>query len=386
MRQTEQNISFKPGLYLHIPFCEHKCAYCDFYSVTNRAQQAQFVDALCNEIELTARQLAPQSSFDTIYFGGGTPSLLKTDQLRQILKALRSHFPISDNCEITLEMNPGATEQKKLPAFKDLGINRLSMGLQSFDDRQLKFLERIHTAGQAVQAFEAARRAGFDNIGLDLIFALPGQSLPSWQKSLQQAVRLNPEHISAYNLIFEPNTPFYRLLQQGKIRQQPEEEELRFFNLTHRILQENGYLHYEVSNFARQPALFSRHNYKYWLHVPYLGFGPSAHSFWKGQRWGNVRSLTAYLKKLNKNEPPFAFKEKLSVQTLEFEHIFLRLRTYQGIDLAYFEKTFARSFLDSYRKTIDDLIESGFARLTQNRFCLTQKGMALADEILQRFA
>ncbi len=379
------NISFKPGIYLHIPFCEHKCGYCDFYSITNRQQQPQFVQALLIEMEKTLQAFSINQTFDTIYFGGGTPSLLEIEQLETILEFLRQHFNLAQDCEITLEMNPGATEREKLPLFKELGINRLSIGVQSFDDQELRFLERIHSARQAIEAFEAARKAGFNNIGLDLIYALPGQTLASWEHSLQQAVDLNPEHISAYNLSYEPNTPFFKRLQKGQITPAAEDNELEFFNFTHQFLTDKGYLHYEVSNFARDEALVSRHNYKYWLHVPYLGFGPSAHSYWTGQRWGNKPSLNHYLQQLNNGQFPQDFHETLNEQTEEFEHIFLRLRTYDGLDFAAFANTFGRSFLKSYRKIVDELMSSELAEIKNNRFCLTQKGMALCDEILQRF-
>ncbi|WP_456442845.1 radical SAM family heme chaperone HemW [Caldithrix abyssi] len=386
MNGEKANVSFNPGIYLHIPFCEHKCGYCDFYSITNRSQQALFVEALCQEMEQAAEQIRPAETFDTIYFGGGTPSLLQPDQLQRILSVIHRVFAISSDCEITLEMNPGATEKEKLPVFKQLGVNRLSIGVQSFDDRELKLLERIHSARQAVETFEAARKAGFTNLGIDLIYALPGQSLNSWRATLQQAVHLAPEHISAYNLIFEPGTPFDELREKGQLNPQEEEEELRFFNFTHQFLSERGFLHYEVSNFARAASLYSRHNYKYWLHAAYLGFGPSAHSFWNDRRWGNVRSLNAYLQQLKQQRLPRAFEEQLSAQTKEFEHIFLRLRTYEGINLAYFEKTFHRSFLETYRKTINTLIDRDFAVIDAQVFRLTQKGMAVCDEILQYFA
>jgi len=385
MNAEKANISFKPGIYLHIPFCEHKCGYCDFYSITNRQQQPEFVRALLIETEKTLQVFSIDQTFDTIYFGGGTPSLLEIEQLETILEFLRQHFNLAQDCEITLEMNPGTTEREKLPLFKELGINRLSIGIQSFNDQELRFLERIHSTRQAIEAFEAARKAGFDNIGLDLIYALPNQTLTTWKHSLQKAVALNPEHISAYNLSYEPNTPFFRRLQKRQIMPAAEENELEFFNFTHQFLTENGYLHYEVSNFTRDEAFVSRHNYKYWLHVPYLGFGPSAHSYWNGQRWGNKPSLSHYLQQLNNGQLPQDFSETLDKQTKEFEHIFLRLRTYEGLDLAAFENTFGRSFLQSYRKIVNELIDSGLAQLTGKRFCLTQQGMALCDEILQRF-
>ncbi len=386
MKSGKANISLKPGIYLHIPFCERKCAYCDFYSVTNLTEQTAFVQALCQEIEHTAQQLQPQEVFDTIYFGGGTPSLLSVKHIEQILNTLHRNFQLEEDCEITLEMNPGATEQSKLPLFRELGINRLSIGVQSFNDTELNTLGRIHNALLAKQAIDAARKAGFSNISLDLIYALPNQSLKTWEHTLTQAVQFEPQHLSTYNLIFEPGTPFYEKREKGQLAALSSTQELRFFNFTHQFLEAEGYQHYEVSNFARSAQHYSRHNFKYWLHVPYLGFGPSAHSYWNGKRWANLRSLSAYLKQLAQNKTVRAFEEVISPKTEEFEHIFLRLRTYRGLELNYFEKRFQRSFYDSYRSIIEKLIEQQFAVLQNGTFRLTQQGMAVCDEIVQYFA
>lgn len=386
MSKQKLNITSRLGLYVHIPFCEHKCGYCDFYSITDRAEQQTFVEALNREIELKSESVSQNEIVDTIYFGGGTPSLLTVDQLNQILLKIKNTFTLADDCEITLEMNPGATEQEKIPLFKQLGINRLSIGIQSFNDSELKFLERIHNANQAMAAFDAARRAGFENINIDLIYALPNQSLQQWKNTLEKVVQLKPEHISAYNLIYEAHTPFYQKLKKGQINKQSDEQELAFFNFTHRFLTTNKYWHYEVSNFSRGGKFVSRHNYKYWLHVPYLGFGPSAHSFYQGKRSANVRSLNTYLKKLSQGHLPISFQESLDLQTQEFEYILLRLRTYAGIDLHDFEQKFGRSFLKMYRTTVNNLIEQKMAVLDDNTFALTQKGMAVCDELLSYFS
>ncbi len=386
MTQQKDNRSQKPGIYLHIPFCEHKCGYCDFYSITSLENSRQFVQALTEEIKRTAEALKPAQEFDTIYFGGGTPSLLAVEELANILETLNRFFKISANCEITLEMNPGATELVKLPEFYALGINRLSIGIQSFDDEELRFLERIHTARQAEVAFEQARKAGFKNISIDLIYALPGQTLKKWERHLNRAVKLGPEHISAYNLIFEPGTPFYAQLKRGTLSAQSEENELAFFHFTQNFLRDHGFPAYEVSNYARSPQFFSRHNYKYWTHAPYLGFGPSAHSFWSDRRWANVRSLSRYLELISGQKWPRVSEEKLDASTKEFEHIFLRLRTIEGLNLPYFEAIFKRSFQKTYRKTIELLIANRYAMFDGSYFKLTQRGLAVCDEILQQFA
>ncbi|NOX89704.1 MAG: radical SAM family heme chaperone HemW [Calditrichaeota bacterium] len=386
MNSVNGKKSQKPGIYIHVPFCVKKCGYCDFFSVTSLNQKSDFLSALLKEIKLVREQFNPPEEFDTIYFGGGTPSLLTPDELSKILETLNDHFKISADCEITLETNPGAAEKEKVSHFRQIGINRISIGIQSFIDRELRLLERIHTADQARQTFNAARDAGFENIGIDLIYALPGQTKEDWLYSLGQGVSLQPEHISAYNLIFEEGTPFYLQKQKGKFKAKSEDEELEFFLLTTEFLSRHGYIPYEVSNYARSPQFFSAHNYKYWLHVPYLGFGPSAHSFWGNRRQANVRSLQSYLKRIRNNEIPVDFVEPLTDKIREFEHIFLRLRTYEGLDIPYFEKIFKRSFMESYRKTIDLLVLKEYAIVEKKYFRLTGKGMAVCDEILQLFA
>jgi len=386
MMEQKANISFNPGIYVHIPFCERKCGYCDFYSVTSLRQKRPFLRALLQEITLVANKLRPGAVFDSLYFGGGTPSLLNPEELHEIIESFRSHFTLSDTCEITLEANPGTVVERYLRHYRQAGINRLSIGIQSFDEKELELLERIHSVRDALQTITAARQAGFTNISIDLIYALPGQTMRQWRHSLQKAVELKPEHISAYNLIFEERTPFYKRKLRGELQPKSADEEYAFFLFTNHFLEEHGYRAYEVSNYARGPQFYSRHNYKYWLHVPYLGFGPSAHSFWAKQRWGNVRSLSRYLRTLNEKRLPEEFRETITSETEEFEHIFLRLRTYEGVNIEYFEKHFGRSFFDAYRKTINALLEKQYARFEAPFFRLTKQGMAICDEILAQFA
>ena len=386
MKSEKKNTSSNPGIYLHIPFCERKCGYCDFYSVTSLQGKGAFVEALLKEIDLVSRKREPKQIFDTIYLGGGTPSLLTPDELERILQALHTHFKISANCEVTLEANPGTVVESYLQEYRSLGVNRLSLGIQSFNERELHLLERIHSAAEALQTFDLARRTGFENISIDLIYALPGQTKAAWQASLQKAVELQPEHISAYNLIFEEGTPFFKRRQEGILRPKSEDEEFDFFMLTNEFLSAHGYPAYEVSNYTRSPRFYSRHNYKYWQHVPYLGFGPSAHSFWQRERSANVRSLHRYLSELKKGQLPIAFRETIDLKTEEFEHIFLRLRTYEGLDADYFRQNFERSFSETYRSTIELLLSKGFAEWENAYFRLTKKGMAVCDEILPLFS
>ncbi len=379
------NRSQNPGIYIHIPFCRHKCGYCDFYSITALSEQESFVEALCREIDIYAKRFACEAPFDTIYLGGGTPSLLNKTQLERIFEHLRRGFSFADDCEITIEVNPGTIGFNTLQFYKNLGINRLSIGVQSFRKDELRTLERIHSVAEAREVFSSARRAGFDNIGIDLIYALPGQTTEDWRYTLQEAVALRPEHISAYNLTFEEGTPFYRRLKEGKLSRQTEEAEKTFFQQTETFLNAAGYHHYEVSNFARNSAVVSRHNYKYWTHAPYLGFGPSAHSYWEDQRWANVRSVTRYINLLGRGERPVAFRERLSEDVRQFEDVFLRLRTYEGIELERFEREYRRPFISVYKEQAHRLLDEGLAEIIHDRFRLTSKGMMVCDAILPQF-
>ena len=381
----KKNISSFPGIYIHVPFCEHKCGYCDFYSLTGSAEREAFVSALLKEMLLSKEEADFEQAFDTVYLGGGTPSLLKTSELDKILSFLFSNFPFAADTEITIEVNPGTVTEQDLAAYKEMGINRLSIGVQSFDDKQLRFLERIHDAGQSGQAEKAARRAGFDNIGLDLISSLPAETLSGWQGNLQKALSYQPEHLSVYNLSYEQGTPFYRRMLKGEIVPKSEGEELRFMKMTLELLKKNGFIPYEISNYAADESRFSRHNYKYWNHSNYLGFGPSAHSFWKNVRSANLRSLSGYLSSLENNRLPIASKEKISSRTLEFEHIFLSLRTYEGLDLQTFIAKFGMPFPRRYRELTAALVKEGLAESTEGVFRFTQKGMFICDEILPQF-
>lgn len=380
------NISQKPGLYVHIPFCESKCGYCDFYSIEGLDQVPSFIDSLHNEITLIAGKIDSNSVFDTIYIGGGTPSLLTVAQIESILKVLSSTFKISPDCELTLEANPGSISLSKLKELREIGINRLSIGIQSFHDAELKFLERIHDVKDGFAAIEMARGAGYDNIATDLIFAIPGQSLDDWIYSLNGILELQPEHIAAYNLTFEEGTPFFKRMKAGEISLVPEKAEEQYFSASHEILEKAGYLHYEVSNFALSEAHFSRHNYKYWEHTPYCGFGPSAHSFWDNERWGNIRSVSEYVARLKKGSLPNSFREKLSIKQLIFEHIFLSLRTFQGLNIERFSKRFHLDFLNEYATQIDKLLNMKLAVSRDGFFRLTNKGMLICDEILPYFS
>lgn len=376
-----------PSLYIHIPFCEKKCLYCDFYSIENQSPMEDFLSALHGEIDLYG-SFGEGSTFQTVFFGGGTPSLLTPRQLESILSHLRAVFRIDYEAEVTVETNPGTVTREKLQAYRSLGVNRLSIGIQSFHDDELRFLSRIHNAHQSVQCVDFARQAGFGNIGIDLIFSLPGQSPALWQDNLTRSIALQPEHISAYSLIVEDNTPLARLVASKQVSPNPLDEEAALYELTMDVLIERGYEHYEVSNYA-MPGFRSRHNYNYWNHENYLGFGPSAHSFWKqegtlsGRRWWNSASVSAYCRKLFDRKPPLGSQEFVKAKELMNERVFLGLRS-DGLDLSELEKKYHVPWSDSQREVIQHLINEKYAALEDHRLRLTSKGYLVCDEISER--
>jgi len=373
------------GIYIHIPFCESKCGYCDFFSITEFSHISKFLSVLEKEIEIYSREIDKKEVFDTIYIGGGTPSVLSPKQINNILDLLNKKFRIIENSEITIEVNPGTVNKSTLTEFKKAGINRLSIGVQSFTDNELKFLERIHNAKQSIESVQFAKKAKFDNISIDLIYALPNQLLSDWELTMRRTIKIFPEHISAYNLTIEKSTPFYNLKTEGKLKPISESKEKEFFDITDATFSEAGYTHYEISNFAKGAESISKHNYKYWQHINYLGFGPSAHSFWNYQRWGNCKSIEKYISNLEKEIKPIESSETLSTKDLEFEHIFLSLRTYKGLDLVSFKNRFKSDFKNKYNSIYSKLVDEDYARINNTNFKLTNKGMALYDEILSSF-
>lgn len=381
-----KNISNNPGLYLHIPFCDTKCGYCDFYSITSNSLRNHFLKALLKEINHYKTEPFDNALFDTIYLGGGTPSLLTPLEMEAIFQKLRDTYTIHEDCEITIEVNPGTIDESKLSFYKSIGINRLSIGIQSFNDIELKMLGRIHDSKQAIKTYEMARKTGFENISIDLIYALHDQNINSWLKTLKKGLSLEPDHVSAYNLIYEEGTPFYKKLMRGQLIKKNEEEEIEFYNLTIDNFRELGYSQYEVSSYSKEEKYYSRHNYKYWDHTYYLSFGPSAHSFWNKRRWSNIRSVQKYITNMSDNKSIVDFSEDLKKADLIFENIMLSLRTNQGIDLNNFESIFNESFINKYYALNNDLLNNGYASIEMGNFKLTQKGMMVSDTILSRFA
>jgi oxygen-independent coproporphyrinogen-3 oxidase len=377
--------SGNPGLYLHIPFCIKKCGYCDFYSQTDLNILERFLKSLLKEIKIYGEEYPVNLTFDTIYFGGGTPSILPPAMIVQILSQIYRYFNISPEAELTLEINPGTAVESNLAEFYKSGINRLSIGVQSFNDQDLQFLDRIHSAREAIRTIEITRSIGFDNISLDLIYGLADHSSSRWIKNLETAVKFTPEHLSVYNLTIEKDTPFYHKKLNGMKMNAEDEINRQLFLKTYEFLSHHGYFAYEISNYARSEEYISNHNTKYWKHIPYLGIGPSAHSFWDKKRWSNISSIHDYIYKLEMDIKPLSNCENIDIDTEEFESIFLGLRTYRGISLFDFFSKFNHDFEKTYAKEIHFLINKGFAELANGFFSLNPEGMLLSDEIISSF-
>jgi len=414
------------AIYIHVPFCRHKCAYCDFYSTDDLARQPLYLKALEEEI-LLYRQQAPFAICDlstssgnsnpppggffafneqddgkdsrggeltTVYWGGGTPSLLPTADLLRLMDLLRQSFRIDDQAEITLEANPGALPID-LAVLRRAGFNRLSLGAQSFQEEELHRLTRIHSAGDIAEGFAQARRAGFDHLGLDLIYAIPGQTLSSWEDSLARAIELSPEHLSMYGLTFEPGTPMTLALEKGQIEKCDEELEREMFLTGKASLEAAGFEHYEISNFAR-PGQRSRHNQKYWQGNAYLGLGPAAHSHYLDRRWSNLRDTAAYFAELADGRLPLADSENLTLTQRKAESLLLGLRRVEGIDLAMWHRLYGQDLLARLAAKLDDLggydpnripfslPADGVAfTLHQDRLALTAAGLLIYDHLCQ---
>ncbi len=375
------------SLYVHVPFCERKCLYCDFYSVTDTERVEEFLAALMREISLQ-KDHSDGVTFETIFFGGGTPSLLAPVQVERILSHLYAAFRITPDAEVTLEANPGTMTGETLWAFRSLGINRLSIGIQSFHDHELKALGRIHDRAEAFRCIDHARAAGFDNISLDLIYSIPGQTLAEWEDNLRIAVDLAPQHIAAYSLIVEDGTALAYMVQAGEARMNSTDLEAEMYERAMELLGVHGYEHYEVSNYAL-PGFRCRHNGNYWSHEDYLGFGPSAHSFWKGsdgtsgRRWWNVADLSTYLDRLKGGALPVESEEQIGLCTMLNERIFLGLRS-SGVDLEGLRWNFGYDLQALQGATMGWLLDEKMAVLEGDILRLTSKGYLLCDEICGR--
>ena len=318
------------GIYLHIPFCKRRCIYCDFFSTTENDKKSTYVQALSKELELRKDYLDGEI-IDTIYFGGGTPSQLEEKDFIQLFETIYRIYTVNPEAEITLEANPDDLTPEYIAMLRTLPFNRLSMGIQTFKEDTLRLLHRRHTAAQAQQAYQHCREAGFQNISIDLMYGLPGETLEDWQKDLQTALQMRPEHISAYHLIYEEGTPLWNLKEAHQVEETDEDLSVSLFKELIHTLKSNGYEHYEISNFCR-PGFHSRHNSSYWTGKKYLGCGPSAHSYDGTSRQWNVASLSLYIQGIQEGTP-YQEKEELDLYTRYNDFIITRLRTVYGIPI-----------------------------------------------------
>ena len=361
-----------PGLYVHVPFCRSKCPYCDFYSIASTSPVDGWLDGLKREILFLKDRFG---RFDTLYLGGGTPSFLSTEVLEKVMTCIFGHFHLTTNAEITIEANPSDINPNKANALKVLGFNRINLGVQSFNDDILKVLGRRHSAEKVEKAIASLRSAGFINIGLDLIYGLKAQSMKAWINTLQRALAFQPEHLSCYQLTLEKGTVFDRLSHEGNMITLPEKTAAGHFLGTSAFLENKGYHHYEVSNFARDVSFEGHHNRKYWQHIPYLGLGPSAHSFDGKKRWWNVRSVKKYGAALKNGRLPIEGSEILTKEQLHLESLSLGFRTRRGVDLASLTR------IPTSKKTLSMLRERGLLKIDNGRAVPTRRGYLLADSL-----
>jgi oxygen-independent coproporphyrinogen-3 oxidase len=356
-----------PGLYIHIPFCQRKCGYCDFYSVESVSADA-FLPALIAEMEQTAPSWG--QCFDTLYIGGGTPSLLNKADVSRLTTAIKNRFCFRPDAEWTIEVNPGSVTAAKLLHYLKLGINRLSIGAQSFLRSELQLLERVHTAEKIIKTVQMAKSAGFRNIGLDLIYGLPYQTADHWEQTLHRAAGLEPAHISAYALTWNRNTKLGQSILSGKLAVPEDDHVADLFLMAHAFLESNGFHHYEISNYAK-PGFECLHNQQYWKRCAYLGLGPSAHSFNGQRRWWNISDVEDYIDHIRQNKSPVEAWENLSKSDLVLEKTALGLRTDKGILIGK----------QISEEQAEQLCREGLAERKRGRLILTPRGFLLADEI-----
>lgn len=369
------------GLYIHIPFCRRKCAYCDFYSLAGQDERMDaYTAALCAHLtEVSA--YASVHTVDTVYFGGGTPSLLGEKRLSKLLKTVQKKYRLARDAEITLEANPeSAGDRRELHRLRKAGFNRVSLGMQSANDRDLLELGRIHTAAQTRQAVDAVRKAGFDNLSLDLIYGLPGQTLPQWQATLAAAEELAPEHLSCYGLQVEEGTPLYTRREDLDLPGEETQAELYLWAVED--LSRHGYRQYEISNFAK-PGRESRHNLKYWSLAEYAGFGPGAHSDFGDTRYAYARDLEGYIQGVLGHAPPLSENERIPAAERDMEWVMLRCRTADGLDPQTFERRFRRRFT-CFLPVLESCREAGYAVEEEGRWRLTPQGFLVSNQIIRR--
>ncbi|MBT5026930.1 MAG: radical SAM family heme chaperone HemW [Nitrospina sp.] len=372
------------GLYLHIPYCLHKCGYCDFNShPENQAEAEVYISALLAEIDHYAVKLK-EKKVPTVFFGGGTPTILPPDHLDKILGRVKNRFDLTQNCEISIEANPATVECETLEQIRLSGFNRISIGVQSFDAEELKLLERVHNQEEIHTTVDRARQAGFNNLSLDLMFSLPGQSPEKWKSHLQQAVNKKPDHLSAYGLTIEPATSFFKLQERGLLQLPHEDIQLEMLETTIGFLQSAGYEHYEISNYAKS-GYECQHNLNYWNNGEYLGLGAGASSYLNGERFKNINLPSRYIREVQVGGTAVESTERLEPLHAMGETIMLGLRQLKGISIENFENRFQVSFNTVYGKVLAPLLEERLITLNQNRMALSRKGLFIADSVILKF-
>ena len=368
------------GIYIHIPFCKQRCNYCAFYSSTLYNIKEEYTNAVCKELQMRNEYLGGEE-IRTIYFGGGTPSTLPIALLQNICNTIYSNYKVCDDAEVTIECNPDDLTKEFLAELRTLPFNRISMGVQSFEDTQLKRLGRRHNADKARQAVKNARMAGYNNISIDLMFALPGSTDTEWEHTIDEAILLKPEHISAYNLMYEEDTPLHRALQRGDFEELGEEENLKQFQILIKKIKEAGYCHYEISNFAI-PGYESRHNSNYWNDSIYMGCGAAAHSYNGHSREWNIADIKTYIKGIE-NEKRHYEIEHLSEEERYNDTILTRLRTAHGIPLKWMEHKFSKRLNDYMLSAARKHIDCGNIKKTDETLSLTEKGIFISDSVIR---
>lgn len=367
------------GMYLHYPFCVKKCNYCDFAVSTDQQLKDNYLSSLVKEIEIFSNSNSLDNSINTIYFGGGTPSIMSPEELEKVLSIIKDNFLWDKNIEITLETNPGTVDKTKLQAYKELGVNRLSVGVQSFQKRELGMLTRNHSPNTAINTIESALDFGINNISLDLIFSVPGQSIDTFLDNLKIAIELGIQHISTYSLTYEPGTKLFNDWKDGKIKKQGSEFDAELFGIAIDFLEDEGFEQYEVSNFAKN-GNYSIHNLSAWENKEYFAFGNSAHGYLDGNRFSNHNEIRPYLSKISNNELPIDNIEKLSKKQIIEEYIFLGLRS-RGIKLSFLNKQYNIGVGNGFLETIKDLKNQDFVNFDGDHIRFKKKGYMICDTL-----
>jgi oxygen-independent coproporphyrinogen-3 oxidase len=370
------------GVYIHIPFCKKLCYYCDFYHVITPENNSTYINALLSEISFR-REYLGNETISTIYIGGGTPSVFSVKELETILNKVHKQFRVEKNCEITIELNPDDVNLFYLNDLRNIGVNRISLGIQSWRDSDLKMLNRRHDSAQAAGALKNAFKAGFENVTIDLIYGIPGMSSAEWASNLDYSFAFDIKHLSAYHLTIEPGTVFGKMLRKGLIKEIEEEESTYLFNILIEKAEKEGFIHYEISNFGK-PGYFSIHNSNYWKQVNYIGLGPSAHSFNGYSRQWNLSDLKGYVKAINSGKT-FYEREELDTKAKFNEYIMTSLRTMWGIDLEYVEKAFEKEGYDYVINLSGKFIDYGLMKKEKKSLVLSNQGKMISDNIISEF-